>query len=153
MGAAAPRKTAPRKAPVRKAPTPKVETDLQERRRRQVELFEQLRTRAAGMAVAEAPAGKTYTLGPAEGFDPPVVATYPTDLAAQVELDLASRSGDTVEFLRIVFGEYGFLRIVQAFNGQPDGLRLLAGLQLRLTDHFLGRGASEAGGTAASSTS
>lgn len=117
-----------------------------------IDAFEALRARAAG---APKPGAKVnvapLTLGPAEGFDPPIVVRWPSALSEKIGLDVASRRGDAVGFLSTLLGDHNFVRVVAAFENEPDNEMLLVGLQLRLTDHFLGRGAGEApGGTPAS---
>ncbi|MEU3011055.1 hypothetical protein [Nocardia asteroides] len=118
-----------------------------------VSAFEGLRRRAGDNSLA-VPEYQPITLGADMGFDPPLVVTYPELLSDRVALDVASRRDDTIGFLFQLLGERGFARVLLAFDGQPDGERLLVGLQLYLLDHFLGRGAGDVpGGTPASSTS
>ncbi|MFC9892110.1 hypothetical protein ACFVMC_00310 [Nocardia sp. NPDC127579] len=142
--ASAPRKTPPRRTSPKKAP-PKT---LPEK----IAAFDELRA-MAGDARLVGTVMEPYELGPELGFDPPVVARFPSDLEDKVALDIASRRGDTIGILAVLLGDAGLLRVLQAFKTEDDGDRLLIGLQMRLTNHFLGRGAAEAGGTAASSTS
>jgi hypothetical protein len=117
-----------------------------------IDAFEALRARAAGAPKPGANVNVApLTLGPAEGFDPPIVVRWPSALSDKIGLDVASRRGDAVGFLSTLLGERNFVRVVAAFENEPDNEMLLVGLQLRLTDHFLGRGAGEApGGTPAS---
>ncbi|MGV9818424.1 hypothetical protein [Nocardia xishanensis] len=143
MAASAPRKTAPRKAPKKAAPKTVPE---------KIAAFDELRA-IAGDSKLVAPVTAPYELGPEFGFDPPVIARFPADLEGKIALDVASRNGDSIGILRVLLGEVGLLRVVRAFTGEDDGDRLLIGLQMRLTNHFLGRGVTEVGGTPASSTS
>ncbi|MFR9767052.1 hypothetical protein [Nocardia sp. SC052] len=140
MAASTPRKTAPKKAP-RKAP-PKAAAE-------KIAAFDELRA-IAGDYELIAPVTEPFELGEAMGFDPPVIARFPTDLESKVALDIASRRADVLGVLNVLLGDVGLLRVVQAFKTQPDGERLLIALQIRLTNHFLGRGAAEVGGTPAS---
>lgn len=142
MAASAPRR--PRKAPAKKAP-PKTAAE-------KITAFDELRA-IAGDAHLGGRHTEPYVMGAEFGFDPPLEAKFPTDLEGKIALDLAYRRNDAVAILAVLLGEPGLLRAVRAFKGEADGDRLLVGLQLRLTDHFLGKGASEVGGTAASSTS
>ncbi|WP_280455642.1 hypothetical protein [Nocardia brasiliensis] len=154
MAASTPRKSAPRKSPPRKAPTPKAAPKPDPVLER-IARFDELRARAGhASAGLSAVVSTHYELGAEWGFDPPVVASFPTDLEAKVELEIASRRGDTIGILAYLLGDLGLVRVIRAFKSQPDGERLLYGLQLRLQDHFLGRGAGDVpGGTPASSTS
>lgn len=117
-----------------------------------VDTFEKLRARAAGAPKLGANLNATpLTLGPDEGFDPPLVISYPTALSEKIALDVATRRADPIGFLHTLLGDRDFVRVVAAFEDQPDNEMLLVGLQLRVTDHFLGRGASDVpGGTPAS---
>lgn len=131
----APTRTAPRKTTAKK-----------------VDAFEALRLRAVGAPKLGANVNtEPLKLGPGEGFDPPLVISYPTLLSDKIGLDVASRRGDTIGFLHTLLGERNFARVIAALEDQPDNELLLVGLQLRITDHFLGRGASDVpGGTPAS---
>lgn len=117
-----------------------------------VDAFEALRARAAGTPKLGSNVNREpLTLGPAEGFDPSIVVRWPSALSDKIGLDVASRRGDAIGFLHTLLGDLDFVRVVAAFENEPDNEMLLVGLQLRLTDHFLGRGAGEApGGTPAS---
>lgn len=138
--------TTTRKAPAKRAaPRKTVE--------QKISAFEGLRKRAGtnGLTIPEY---KPLTLGPDMGFDPPLVVTYPDKLSEKIALDVAARRDDTIGFLHSLLGDLGFARVLAAFDGEPDGERLLVGLQLHLLDHFLGRGAGDVpGGSPASSTS
>lgn len=142
MAATAPRKTTARKAPAKKAqPRPAAE---------KIAAFDELRARAGGASLA-AVVATPFVLGPDRGFDPPLVAEFPTDLELKIELEIASRRDDTLGILNILLGNEGFLRAIRAFKTEPDGDRLLIGLKNLLADHFLGRGAGDVpGGTPAS---
>ncbi|MBF6301166.1 hypothetical protein IU459_27010 [Nocardia amamiensis] len=111
--------------------------------------FDELRAIAGDYELIAA-VTEPYELGQEWGFDPPVIARFPADLENKVLLDMASRRADAIGILSVLLGDVGLLRVVQAFKTQPDGDRLLIGLQMRLTNHFLGRGAAQVGGTAAS---
>lgn len=135
---AAPRKTPAKKVTPRKAVAEKIDT------------FEALRRRAGdqGLNISEP---EPYILGADRGFDPPLVISYPTKLSDKVALDVAARRADYVSFLHTLLGDTGFARVLAAFDNEPDGERLLIGLQLIVLDHFLGRGAGDVpGGSPAS---
>ncbi|MFI6215632.1 hypothetical protein ACIBCD_26875 [Nocardia brasiliensis] len=156
MAASTPRKSAPRKSPPRKvdakkpaAPRAKTDDAEQAQTQRKIEAFDEFRSIAGDIGL-DGRVTAPYVL---DWIDPPVTARFPADLEDKIALDTASRHSDSIGILRVLLGDLGLLRVVQAFRGQPDGERLLVGLQMRLTDHFLGRGAAEVGGTAASSTS
>ncbi|MGY2036620.1 hypothetical protein ACW9HF_15165 [Nocardia gipuzkoensis] len=141
MAASTTRKTAARKTVAKEAPPRTVPE--------KIAAFDELRA-IAGDAKLSAAVTEPYELGAEWGFDPPVVARFPTDLEDKIVLDMASRRDDAIGILSVLLGDAGLLRVVQAFKTQPDGDRLLIGLQMRLSNHFLGRGAAEVGGTPAS---
>lgn len=141
MAARAPRKAAPRKAPARKPPPKTVEE--------KIDAFEELRAIAPDYGIG-APVTTPYVLGAEFGFDPPIEARYPATLVEKVTLDRATRSNDVINALSILFGDAGLLRVVEKFGTQPDGERLLLALYIRITNHFMGKGAYEVGGTPAS---
>lgn len=114
-----------------------------------VQDFEFLRQRANGFELFTGQR-EPYVLGPEHGFDPPLVAKFPERLSQQVELDVASRRGDTVAILHILLGDQ-LLPVVRKFEAFGDAERLLGGLMLRIMDHFLGDGAGDVpGGSPAS---
>ena len=137
--------TTTRKAPAKRTPARKPVDQ-------KIEAFEALRARAAGTSKLGANVNVApLTLGPADGFDPPIVVRWPSALSDKIGLDIASRRGDAIGFLHTLLGERDFVRVIAAFENEPDNELLLVGLQLRLTDHFLGRGAGEVpGGSPAS---
>lgn len=144
----APRKTAPRKATVRNA-APTAEADGRVQR---IEAFEQLLERGRGFGWQGV---EPYVLGPEQGFDPPIRATYPRSLQALDEIDRASRRGDTIAILRILFSEDDYFLVISRFDAYAaehdlDSVQLLYGLGVAMIEHFMGGGASEVGGTRAS---
>ncbi|MGY1945340.1 hypothetical protein [Nocardia asiatica] len=141
MAGSAPRKTAARKVAAKKAPPRTVPE--------KIAAFDELRA-IAGDAKLSVAVSEPYELGEEWGFDPPVIARFPVDLEGKIVLDMASRRDDSIGILSVLLGDRQLLRVVQAFKTQPDGDRLLIGLEMMLSNHFLGRGAAEVGGTPAS---
>jgi hypothetical protein len=128
------RKTAPRKTVEQK-----------------IAAFDELRARAGGRGLGDAPNVEPFEIA---GFQPPLIVQWPTSLGDKVTLDLTDRNGDIVGFMYTLLGGERLALVLAAFNGQPDADRLLVGLQLKIRDHFLGKGAGDVpGGTRASSTS
>ncbi len=137
------RKAAPRRAAKPKTPQDKVAS------------FDALRqrARASGLPTSLAPAhtSEPLTLGKEDGFDPPLVARFPSRLTDKVSLDMAYRGGHVPLALQILLGDAGLLRAVAALGSEPDGEALLIALHARILEHFLGPGAADvSGGTPAS---
>lgn len=133
------RKTAPRKTAPRKTVEQKISA------------FDDLRARAGDRTLGVAPAVPPFEIA---GFNPPLIIEWPESLAEKVTLDVCERQGDIVGFLFALLGSQRLALVLAAFNSEPDPERLLIGLQIKIRDHFLGRGAGDVpGGTPASSTS
>lgn len=138
-----------RKAPARtarKAPAKKAE--------QRIVAFDELRRRATAAHTSTLTPSHTsepLTLGKEAGFNPPLVARFPSSLADKVALDMAARGGHVVLALQILLGDLGLMRAVAALSGEKDSEALLIGLHFRIMEHFLGAGAVDVpGGTPAS---
>ncbi|PKV80914.1 hypothetical protein [Nocardia fluminea] len=137
--------TTQRKAPVRKALAPRKTTE------QKITAFDELRARAGDRRL-----GGPSNVAPFEipGFQPPLIVQWPTSIVERVTLDITNRNADVPGFLYALLGGERLALVLAAVNGQPDPDRLLIGLQLRISDHFLGAGAGDVpGGSPASSTS
>lgn len=136
---------APARAP-RKAPAKTAE--------QKIAAFDALRQRAAAAhtnMLTPSHTSEPLTLGKEEGFDPPLVARFPSNLADKVALDVAARGGHVVLALQILLGDLGLMRAVAALSSEADSEALLIGLHFRIMEHFLGPGATDVpGGTPAS---
>lgn len=140
--------TTPRKTPARKA-SPR--TAQPKTVAAKVSAFAALRARAGDRELGVRAATTPYEI---PGFEPPITVTWPTLLSEEVALEIASRNGDVIGYLHTLLGDVDFVRVLARFEQEPDGKKLLVGLQLAISDHFLGRGAGDVpGGTPASSTS
>ncbi|MFI2561514.1 hypothetical protein [Nocardia farcinica] len=141
MAAATAKKTTPRRAPAKSRPATTEE---------KITAFDELRARAGGRRAAAITA-PPYVLGKDMGFDPPIEIAFPEGIGNRVALELAARRGDVTGFLTALIPDDNLVRILAALQRQPDGDRLLIGLQLKLVDHFFGPGAGDVpGGTPAS---
>jgi hypothetical protein len=147
------RKTPAKKTPAKKTKPAAAEPTVTEQR---VAAFEALRDRARGSRLNVATPVATQlplALGPEDGFDPPLVIEWPTNLATRVTLELTSRHGQVVGFLQNLLPERDFLRVIAVFTPLPDADRVLVGFYLHILEHFFGPGAGDVpGGTPASST-
>lgn len=89
-----------------------------------------------------------FVLGPAQGFNPPIVITMPEATKHQLALDELVEDGKAVKALRLMFNgrPQDFDRILDAFDEQVRVLRadgedittpeLVIALWLRVLDHF-----------------
>lgn len=146
--------TTTRKAPAKKA-TPKkatqpaaAESTVTEQR---VAAFEALRDRARGSRLNVATPVATQAplaLGPEEGFEPPLIIEWPSNLAQRVALEVTSRYGQVVGFLQNLLPEQDFMRVIAVFSQFDDADRVLVGFYLEIMEHFFGPGAGDVpGGT------
>jgi hypothetical protein len=127
-------------------------TKAQSPREERIEAFEEFRRRAqrSPLSTARLREVEPYVLGPDKGFDPPIAIAMPTGLVELSAFDQAWRASDPFSMLRILLGSE-YLRVLRAFDTQPDAMDLLSGLAMAVTDHFLGQGASDVpGGSRAS---
>lgn len=150
---AVPRKAAPRKAAPRR--TAAGADANNEPRMERITAFEDFRMRGKDAGFTMNVGTPPYVLGPEKGFDPPVTARWPETLVDLNAYDLAWRRNDPMGMLRALFGPLDFQRILMKFDDyararNTDSMKLLVGLSGHLADHFVGDGASKAGGTAAS---
>lgn len=131
--------------------------------------FRAYRARAKGKIESNAVTVDAYTAGPEKGFDPPVVAVWPSgDMTKEIMLIQGMRSiqaasdGDEqisllkadvaaiLDVLQILFGK-DFRRILDSFNQFDDKWSLLYGLVEDVMEHFFGLGAADVpGGSGAS---
>lgn len=131
-------------------PARKATTRTTRSRQEKVAAFDAFRARAAAASITTY-APEPFTVGPEYGFNPPLVAKWPTKLTDKVMLDTAADRGQTGDVLRILLGPAQLLRAAQAFEPFPDGDQLLAGLCMHIWEGMLGAGAGDVpGGTAAS---
>jgi len=109
--------------------------------------FSEFRARAAGVNIPDAFTAEIppYVLGPDQGFDPPVSLEFPDRFEQQVQFEMALRAQDYFAALQVLAGR-DFGRIIHAFGQVEDSYRLLAGLTLKIVDHFTGRGAADVPG-------
>lgn len=139
-------KPAAKKAPAKRTP-PRPAT-----RQAKVAKFEEFRRRAEGLNVSHLTPGPVE-IGPDQGFDPPLIARWPSKLADQVLLDAAAETGKPDLVLLHLLGQEQLLRVARMFAPLPDSDDLFVGLTMWLWDQFLGPGAGDVpGGTQASST-
>jgi hypothetical protein len=175
----APRKTAARKAAPRKAsPQPPADVDVDaereaaaqqqlrddaQRARENLVDFEAYRARARMRLgnTAEPQQIVPFVLGPAQGFDPPIVITMPEATRDQLAIDEYVEDGKPIKALRLMFNGRpdDFDRTLDAFDAQVKALRadgehittpeLVIALWLRVLDHFtaqVGPGAADVPG-------
>lgn len=108
--------------------------------------FNRLRMRAADTSTKKPPKVDDFVLGPDEGFDPPVVATFPLSMKDQEAYYYASREGNPFAQMRIVLGDAQYERVRDMFDQVPDGQDLMVGLSAMLLDHMQGKGADDVPG-------
>lgn len=153
--------TTPRKRAPKKATKPAEVTHMDQ--------FRAYRQRAQGKIQPNPVTVDAYTAGPEKGFDPPVVAMWPTDdMTREIMLIQGMRSiqaaadssdqltvlkadvGAILDVLQILFGN-DFRRILDSFNQFDDKWALLYGLVEDVMEHFFGVGAADVpGGSGAS---
>lgn len=149
MAAAAPRrapakKTAPRKSPGPK-PAPKARTLEQK-----VDAFAKLRARAAGVTVSKE-TRPPVEIGPEDGFDPPLIARWPSTIAEETVVFVAADMGQVGVVVQQLLGREQAMRVAAAFSQYPDGDDLYFALAKLLMEQFIGPGSGDVpGGTAAS---
>lgn len=139
--------TVARKAAAKK--TPKTVERTPKTVEQKVADFSEYRQRASGFAFTTDDA-ETKPPFLVKGFDPPIAVAFPTELSEQIALDQYMRRRDFFGALGILLGGQ-LMRVAQAFGKEKDGMALLAGLTLKIIDHFTGPGASDVeGGSPAS---
>lgn len=112
-----------------------------------LEVFNEYRARAAHFTIPDRDTTTIppYVLGPEMGFDPPIEVTFPEDIERAFLLEKALQNNNYLSALDVLLGG-NMIRVVRRFKSEPGPERLLLGLVMTITDHFMGRGASEVPG-------
>ncbi len=159
----APRKTAAQKAAEEQSVAEQQLRDDAQRARENLVDFEAYRARARMRLgnTAEPQQIVPFVLGPAQGFDPPIVITMPEATRDQLAIDEYVEDGKPIKALRLMFNGRpdDFDRTLDAFDAQVKALRadgehittpeLVIALWLRVLDHFtaqVGPGAADVPG-------
>lgn len=159
----APRKTAAQKAAEEQLVAEQQLRDDAQRARENLVDFEAYRARARMRLgnTAEPQQIVPFVLGPAQGFDPPIVITMPEATRDQLAIDEYVEDGKPIKALRLMFNGRpdDFDRTLDAFDAQVKALRadgehittpeLVIALWLRVLDHFtaqVGPGAADVPG-------
>lgn len=109
-----------------------------------LDVFNEYRSRASSFTTLDQAAEVSippYVLGPEMGFDPPIKVEFPDDIERMFLLDRALSNNNYFAALDVLFGG-STRRILRRFKSEPDPERLLIGLIMTITDHFMGKGAS-----------
>lgn len=150
MAAAAPRRAPAKKTSPRKNAAPKPASRVQTLEQK-VDAFAKLRARAAG-TTASTVAPPPVEIGPEDGFDPPLIARWPSTIAEETLVYVASDMGKPGVVVQQLLGPEQAVRVAAAFSQYPDGDDLYRGLAKLLMEQFLGSGSGDVpGGTSASS--